>query len=251
MTVRVDVTEGHTIALSEVEGELTSGRETIDVSLPWVVPDGQTADTEFTRTRMLTISEDAINRVLRTKSGGPASGQFRFVGFSPLSRAHGDLWRSVVATVGLAMTSDAIDSPILSRGLTEVAAASALACFPHNWQEPVNGHALTPTAALRRAKVFIEENASAPITLTDIADAARLSSRHLQGEFRRFFDITPMAYLRRVRLDLARAALLRADPADGDSVARIAYASGFTHLGRFASAYRESFGEYPRQTLLG
>ncbi|MDR7185497.1 AraC-like DNA-binding protein [Microbacterium trichothecenolyticum] len=249
MTVQVDVTAGFTIALSEVEGELTSGRETIDVSQPWVVPDGQTADTVFTRTRMLTMSDDAVNRVLRTMPGAPASGRFRFVGLSPLSAAHGDLWRSVLATVRPAMVSDAIDSPVLSRSLTDYVTACALACFPHNWEEPPRGSALTPTAAVRRAKVFIDEHASVPITLVDVADAARLSSRHLQGEFRRYYDITPMAYLRRVRLDLARDALLRADPG-GDSVARIAHASGFNHLGRFSAAYREAFGEYPRQTLV-
>ncbi len=250
MTVQVDVTDGFTIALSEVEGVLASGRETIDVSQPWVVPDGQSADTVFTHTRMLTITEDAVARVLHTMPGGPASGRFRFVGLSPLSAAHGLLWRSVLATVQPAMASGAIDSPLLSRSLTDFVVASALVCFPHNWEEPPQGPARTPTAALRRAKTFIDEHASAPITLTDIADEARLSARHLQGEFRRYYDTTPMAYLRRVRLDLARDALVHADPADGDSVARIARASGFSHPGRFAAAYHEAFGEYPLQTLL-
>ena len=76
------------------------------------------------------------------------------------------------------------------RTLIDFVAAAALVCFAHNWEEPVRGSALAPTAALRRAKVFIDEHAGEPITLTDVADAARLSTRHLQGEFRRYYDTT-------------------------------------------------------------
>jgi TolB-like protein len=50
-----------------------------------------------------------------------------------------------------------------------------------------------------------------------------------------------------VRLDLARRELLRAQPVA--SVTDIAERCRFNHLGRFAAAYRERYGEVPSATL--
>jgi AraC-like DNA-binding protein len=49
------------------------------------------------------------------------------------------------------------------------------------------------------------------------------------------------------RLALARRRLAEARP--GETVARIAEDAGFTHLGRFAGIYRETYGEVPSATL--
>jgi transcriptional regulator GlxA family with amidase domain len=57
-----------------------------------------------------------------------------------------------------------------------------------------------------------------------------------------------MVYLRQVRLDRTRDALLAADPTRV-TVAAIANWWGFAHLGRFASVYRARFGERPSDTL--
>ena len=54
--------------------------------------------------------------------------------------------------------------------------------------------------------------------------------------------------VRRLRLDGVRAELIRADPWQV-SVSEVAYRWGFTHLGRFAGAYRARYGESPSQTL--
>jgi AraC-like DNA-binding protein len=60
---------------------------------------------------------------------------------------------------------------------------------------------------------------------------------------------SPIEYARLRRLNLARAALLRAQH-DETSVARIARSLGFSEPGRFAVAYRGLFGEAPLATLL-
>ncbi|OXH85552.1 AraC family transcriptional regulator, partial [Burkholderia multivorans] len=59
----------------------------------------------------------------------------------------------------------------------------------------------------------------------------------------------PMQYLRAKRLEHARELLLGATPER--RIADIALDCGFTHLGRFALAYRERFGESPSDTLAG
>jgi AraC-like DNA-binding protein len=50
-----------------------------------------------------------------------------------------------------------------------------------------------------------------------------------------------------MRLDVARAALLAAEPPRQVTV--IALDCGFTHLSRFAEAYLRAFGERPSETL--
>jgi transcriptional regulator GlxA family with amidase domain len=60
--------------------------------------------------------------------------------------------------------------------------------------------------------------------------------------------MTPMAFLRLVRLRRAQEALLRADPASM-TVTEIAISCGFGHMGEFASLHRRTFGETPKQAL--
>jgi transcriptional regulator GlxA family with amidase domain len=55
------------------------------------------------------------------------------------------------------------------------------------------------------------------------------------------------AVLNAMRLDAARNALISARPMD--TVTTVALGSGFAHLGRFARAYTERFGERPSDTL--
>jgi AraC-like DNA-binding protein len=63
-----------------------------------------------------------------------------------------------------------------------------------------------------------------------------------------FLDMSPLAYARLRRLNLARLALMRTERGS-TSVARVARKYGFSELGRFAAAYRAVFGEPPSATL--
>jgi AraC-like DNA-binding protein len=85
-------------------------------------------------------------------------------------------------------------------------------------------------------------------TAADLAEIAGVGVRVLQESFRRHVGMSPLTYLRRLRLDGVHAELTRADPWRA-SVSEVAYRWGFTHLGRFAGAYRARYGESPSQTL--
>lgn len=102
--------------------------------------------------------------------------------------------------------------------------------------------------AVRRATAFVEENLAEPISVGDIARAARLSVRGLQSAFARALDTTPAAYVRTARLNAVRADLVAAEPAEA-TVADVARRWGFAHLPRFAQHYRAQFGEQPSETL--
>jgi AraC-like DNA-binding protein len=100
---------------------------------------------------------------------------------------------------------------------------------------------------VRRAVEYIEANLNTAITISDIVQAANVAGRTL---FRHFQDVrgtSPMQYIRELRFEKARQALLRADP-EG-SVTDIALRFGFGHLGRFSVEYRRRFGELPSATL--
>jgi transcriptional regulator GlxA family with amidase domain len=87
-------------------------------------------------------------------------------------------------------------------------------------------------------------------TIKDLAAVAGVGVRVLQESFRQHVGVSPLTYLRRIRLDGVHAELSRSDPGQA-SVSEIAYRWGFTHLGRFAGSYRERFGVSPSHTLRG
>ncbi len=104
------------------------------------------------------------------------------------------------------------------------------------------------TAQMNRAKAFILENITDPITLSVIANHAGCCIRSLQLAFKKQFGCSPMQYLQRQRLNHAHY-LLQSLPPDS-LVSSIAFDVGFSHLGRFSMAYRKVFGHSPRQTLI-
>lgn len=71
------------------------------------------------------------------------------------------------------------------------------------------------SAAVRRATAWVDEHRREPITVQDIAAAARLSPRGLSLAFRRERGQTPMEYVRLARVDGARADLVAGDPTRG------------------------------------
>jgi transcriptional regulator GlxA family with amidase domain len=102
---------------------------------------------------------------------------------------------------------------------------------------------------VRRALIFIDEHAGDPITLNEIALAARLSPRGLQAAFRRHLHTTPLAYLHSVRMERAHRDLQSADPDDNMSAATSVARLRIDPSWRFAIAYRRRFGTSPSQTL--
>ena len=124
-------------------------------------------------------------------------------------------------------------------------AEAVLAAF-----EPMpDGHVAGPHATtVQRAKTFLHARFDRPLTVPEIAEAAGVSVRTLQEAFQKHEGVTPMAFLRDIRLEKARLGLQLADP-DVSSVAAVALSCGFKHMGRFSGAYHEEFGEYPAETL--
>lgn len=95
---------------------------------------------------------------------------------------------------------------------------------------------------------FLEDHADQPLTPQQLARVGCMSVRTLHAAFQQQFGVSPMSFLRRVRLDRVRAELVRADPAE-IGVTEVAMRWGFLHQSRFAQQYRERFDELPSATL--
>jgi AraC-like DNA-binding protein len=100
---------------------------------------------------------------------------------------------------------------------------------------------------IRPAVELIEAKPHLPLTITSLARQCHISPRALQKGFIRHLGISPMAYLRQVRLRRAHQELLVSDPS-AETVASIARRWGFTNPGRFATAHAARYGETPAQT---
>ena len=101
----------------------------------------------------------------------------------------------------------------------------------------------------RRAEAFIREHWRESISLADLCRAASAPGRDLRRGFGELYGVSPMAYLRSVRMHAAREMLRRTK---GErSIGEVALRCGFTHLGRFSVDYRCAFGETPTQTRDG
>ncbi len=95
---------------------------------------------------------------------------------------------------------------------------------------------------------YMKANADQPLSPQELARVGCMSVRTLHASFQQTFGESPMAYLRRIRLDRVRGDLLHGD-ASQVRVTDVAMKWGFFHHSRFAQQYRDQFGELPSRTL--
>lgn len=102
---------------------------------------------------------------------------------------------------------------------------------------------------VRRVEEYIRENVHEALTIEQLADYAGVSASSLFSGFRNCYGLSPMAYVRQLRLARVRAELQEMDPGQATSVTTVATKWGFAHLGRFAIEYKRQFGESPSASL--
>lgn len=140
------------------------------------------------------------------------------------------------------------EQSLLSRGITTRAhnelLLSALLQTADRSQEIPAGLPAPVDLALN----YIEQHLQEPITLKQLATASHTSCRNLQLLFRKYLQQSPMAVIKREKLNHIRRQLLQAD-AETTSVADLAASHGFYHASNFTRLYRQAFGETPTETL--
>jgi AraC family transcriptional regulator, ethanolamine operon transcriptional activator len=91
---------------------------------------------------------------------------------------------------------------------------------------------------------YILIHPDAPLSVPALCERFHLSRRALQYRFEDVTGLSPLAFMRAIRLNGVRRQL-RNQPGQ---VGNAAYAWGFNHLSQFAQDYRKLFGELPSQT---
>ncbi|MGB3484660.1 MAG: AraC family transcriptional regulator [Mycobacterium sp.] len=119
---------------------------------------------------------------------------------------------------------------------------------------PYKDDLLAPPPQVRLGRLkpvvdFIEMNADEPLTPNELARAGSMSVRTLHASFQKCFGMSPMAYVRKIRLEHVREELLKGGAEGELRVTDVATRWGFFHLGRFAQQYKERFGESPSETI--
>ena len=205
------------------------------------------------RAGLVKLDLGVVQRVAVEAGGDPAR-PVRFGLSRAVSAERVRHWQELVRYVTRDFCTNelAYGSPLIYAHTMRLLAATMLETFPNTTTgvDPARPGS-ADASAVRRAVAFIDDHAGEPIGLTEIAAAARIGSRTVQEAFRRHLDTTPMAYLRRVRLERAHKELEVTDPAGGRTVAEIAARWGFAHAGRFAAIYQGSYGHAPSATLRG
>ena len=97
-----------------------------------------------------------------------------------------------------------------------------------------------------RVRTYLEQHKDRAVSITELCDAIGTSRRTLQYSFESIVGISPVKYLRAIRLNGARRSLLSSDASN--SVTEVASNWGFLHHSQFAKYYRELFGEKPSDT---
>lgn len=146
--------------------------------------------------------------------------------------------------------ADDLNMPMVKASMADLFFAMILSAQDHNYRDLL----LTPQSPalpthVKRARDYMNENAHRSMTMGDLVAITGVSGSSLHAGFRSYLNISPMAYLKSLRLDHVHRELSAGEP--GASIGTIARKWGFTHLGRFASDYASRFSETPSQTMRG
>lgn len=167
-----------------------------------------------------------------------------------LSRDEGASWSGIARCIfdQLQRSPQLFDIPLIRAQFEDTLMTTLLQWQPNNLVG--TGAACTKRVLPRYVKLaeeYIQAHPELPITVETLASLTGISVRSLYSGFQSFLGVSPMRYLRDVRMERVHQDLL--DPSKPRSVTEVATRWGFYQLGRFASEYRSRFAETPRETI--
>jgi len=105
-----------------------------------------------------------------------------------------------------------------------------------------------PRYIVNRVRVLTLANGGFPLSIEDLCEKLRIKRRTLNQAFARALGITPLTYMRNLKLQKIRSELIF-HPDEVSSIAQVASQWGFVHMSLFSRYYRELFGECPMETV--
>lgn len=165
----------------------------------------------------------------------------------PQNATLADYWRRLASGLTFQMLTqpDLYQRDLLRGQLVDALAAATIEAF--GLSDVSEDDTTDDQGRVRTAVAFMSAHLGDPISVSQIAAATGISVRGLQLVFHREAESTPVARLRRLRLEGARAALT--SPTKGTTVGGVGRRFGYSNLGRFSAHYRSEFDEAPSRTL--
>ena len=197
---------------------------------------------------MVRIDRSLIDRALAAQLGrSPATALEFQLGFRWRECT---AWRCLISYL-LDCSAQRIDlatQPLVTAQIEQLVVTTLMSLHVHNFSDakPARLAAVLPRH-VRKVQDHLQAHAGEPLSPDDLARLAGVSVRSLYTGFQAFCGVSPMQYLKEVRMERARSDLQAA--ADAVSVAGVALRWGFGHLGRFSVDYKARFGESPSETL--
>jgi len=217
-------------------------------------PDAQIAVTRWpagSRHLAVKIDQVPVDRALQALVGRRAHFPIAFDAALPLKTNAVQDWVRLLLMVNRQRErpDSLLRNPLVWDPLLESLIHGFLLVADHPYRDALDARAEPARpAAVRDAMEIIDTCPQMSLTTATLAMQCHVSVRTLQEGFRRHLDMSPMAYLRTVRLRHAHRDLRSGHPSQV-TVASIAHRWGFSHLGRFAAAHKAMFGETPLHVL--
>lgn len=239
------------------EAQVTIGRQALhcDSRQAFMISPNVEADMHFGQgceQLIVRISRTHLERQLEKQLGHHVVAPLEFSPAVPLTTTGAQEITSLLSfmTASLAEKNGMCSSDVARSHMASLLMSGLLTCLQHNHCEELSngGRRCAKPAYLAEAQEFMKQNASQPIGPEDVAAAVRVSTRALFVGFKTHLNTTPMRYLKDLRLDLVRDTLMSLKPHRA-SITTVAMDYGFHHLGHFCAAYKQRFGEQPRETV--
>lgn len=197
----------------------------------------------------LTVPMPALQRAMAL-AGGETVPLERMAPMRQVEKGASREFRAVLLSV---LATAAIDAEVFSNRFVESAMRDALllAAATALVGDGIAGNEPLPTIPARRRLVadayqMIRNAPDQPWSILSLCERLGVSRRTLQYSFNEVTGLSPLDFVRAVRMNGVRQAL-RTGAAE--SVGAAASSFGFQHLPRFAAQYRAFFGELPSATL--
>lgn len=138
------------------------------------------------------------------------------------------------------------EQPQARRMLALSLAEAVLQCGRPEPSQRTGLAALNKRRIVAKARAYMQQQPDAVLAVPDLCKAIGASRRALQYAFEEVLQVSPVTYLRVMRLNRVREDL---QAAQASSVGDVAARWGFWHLSRFAAEYKALFAELPSMTL--
>ncbi|MDR2851886.1 MAG: AraC family transcriptional regulator [Burkholderiaceae bacterium] len=195
---------------------------------------------------MVRVSRALVERTLAVQLGRPLREDIRFrLGFR---WRNNPLWTRLIRYIleCASQVQDLQQHRLVVTHIEQLVAATLLSVHAHNYDDAAPARrGLVLPRHVRKAQEYLNTHAHEPIQAEQLASAAGISLRSLYAGFKEFCGVSPMQYLKSLRLERARADLLSGNASVGAAALRW----GFGHLGRFSADYRQRYGESPSESL--